>query len=354
MRNPGEPVRAVLALLVGAALSSLAPTSALAAPPLSRGEILAAVGNGLVHRFLPDGTFVGALDTDTDAQYVTGMCVDRGLALYVTERSAGLMSKFDATGALVASAFSSGMSGPESCAVDAQGNVLVSLTGGGIRKVSPAGTTLATYPSSRADFMDLAPDGCTAIFTDEGVVAARWNVCANEALAPLSTTLPGPCFGIRYRSNGEVLVACGGQAVRLSPSGSVLKTYSGPALEPPSSSLLPLTLDPDGASFWTGDYANGRVYKLDIATGAQLATFVAAPISFLDALLVFAPAPKRGDANGDGRVDVSDVFYLVSTLFAGGPPPAGNCDVDGNGAADVADVFSMVSYLFAGGPPPVI
>lgn len=30
---------------------------------------------------------------------------------------------------------------------------------------------------------------------------------------------------------------------------------------------------------------------------------------------------KAGDVNGDGLVDVSDVFFLINFLFAGGPPP---------------------------------
>jgi virginiamycin B lyase len=29
----------------------------------------------------------------------------------------------------------------------------------------------------------------------------------------------------------------------------------------------------------------------------------------------------QGDANGDGTVDVADVFYVINFLFAGGPPP---------------------------------
>jgi hypothetical protein len=28
-----------------------------------------------------------------------------------------------------------------------------------------------------------------------------------------------------------------------------------------------------------------------------------------------------GDADGSGAVDVSDVFYLINYLFAGGPAP---------------------------------
>jgi hypothetical protein len=60
----------------------------------------------------------------------------------------------------------------------------------------------------------------------------------------------------------------------------------------------------------------------------------------------------RGDANGDGKVDVADVFYLINALFAGGPPPLGVADVNGDGKVDVADVFYLINYLFAGGPSP--
>jgi len=62
-----------------------------------------------------------------------------------------------------------------------------------------------------------------------------------------------------------------------------------------------------------------------------------------------------GDANGDGKVTVSDVVYLVSYLFKGGPPPNpirvgdANCD----GKVTVADVVYLVSYLFKGGPLPI-
>jgi Carbohydrate binding domain len=37
--------------------------------------------------------------------------------------------------------------------------------------------------------------------------------------------------------------------------------------------------------------------------------------------LVLRRIPIRGDANGDGTVDVADVFYLINYLFAGGPEP---------------------------------
>jgi alpha-L-arabinofuranosidase len=60
-----------------------------------------------------------------------------------------------------------------------------------------------------------------------------------------------------------------------------------------------------------------------------------------------------GDANGDGTVDVADVFWLVNALFAGGPAPIGSGDANGDGNFDVADVFYLINSLFAGGPAPL-
>jgi hypothetical protein len=60
----------------------------------------------------------------------------------------------------------------------------------------------------------------------------------------------------------------------------------------------------------------------------------------------------RGDANGDGFVDIADVFYLINFLFAGGPPTFGAADADGVGGLSIADVFFLINYLYAGGPAP--
>jgi hypothetical protein len=60
-----------------------------------------------------------------------------------------------------------------------------------------------------------------------------------------------------------------------------------------------------------------------------------------------------GDANGDGAVDLVDVFYLINTLFAGGPPAASEVDVNADGTVDVSDIFYLINFLFAGGPKPL-
>jgi hypothetical protein len=62
----------------------------------------------------------------------------------------------------------------------------------------------------------------------------------------------------------------------------------------------------------------------------------------------------RGDANGSGGRDISDVFYMINALFASGPTPPNQCagDADHNGTFNIADVFFMINFFFASGPAP--
>jgi hypothetical protein len=124
-------------------------------------------------------------------------------------------------------------------------------------------------------------------------------------------------------------------------------------------SLLPLALNgwltvthalEAGAGVDSGDLAgctdeNGgpltvdqRGVKRPIGTRCDLGAFEKEPI---------------GDSEGDGSVKVSDVFYLINFIFAGGAPPHGRANVNGDTSIDVSDVFYLINYLFAGGMPPV-
>lgn len=65
-------------------------------------------------------------------------------------------------------------------------------------------------------------------------------------------------------------------------------------------------------------------------------------------------APAPGDSNGDGAVNVADVFYLINHLFAGGPITLGEGgDANGDDMVTVSDIFYLINHLFAGGPAPV-
>jgi len=63
----------------------------------------------------------------------------------------------------------------------------------------------------------------------------------------------------------------------------------------------------------------------------------------------------RGDVNRSMQIDISDITYMVTYLFEGGPSPvtvqAG--DVNANATTNITDLTYLVDYLFNGGPPPV-
>jgi len=78
----------------------------------------------------------------------------------------------------------------------------------------------------------------------------------------------------------------------------------------------------------------------------------AVPVDTL--LQIYEAAFIRGDATGDGVIDISDVVYLLNYLFVGGPAPvplaAG--DANSDGVVDASDLVYLLNYLFVGGPPP--
>ena len=63
---------------------------------------------------------------------------------------------------------------------------------------------------------------------------------------------------------------------------------------------------------------------------------------------------RRGDANGDGRVDISDSVAVLSYLFLGATTPGclDAADVDDSGDLDITDGASINIFLFLGGTAP--
>jgi hypothetical protein len=61
-----------------------------------------------------------------------------------------------------------------------------------------------------------------------------------------------------------------------------------------------------------------------------------------------------GNVNGDTEIDISDIVYLVSYIFGGGPAPDpfADGDTDCSGAVDVDDAVYLVVYVFGSGPEP--
>lgn len=74
----------------------------------------------------------------------------------------------------------------------------------------------------------------------------------------------------------------------------------------------------------------------------------------LPAKMTVIPAYMCGDASADNVVNVSDVVYLISFIFSGGPDPSPYVAGDGDcsGVINVSDVVYLLNYIFASGPEP--
>jgi len=283
-------------------LAGLAASPAVA--QFQTGDVLAGVGAGKIKRFNPSGALQQTIDSATTSDETTGMCFDAARNLFGTLFTISQVAKYDGSGTLLTNTFGGFYSNPESCVVDAAGNIFVGQAGSNqIKKVDPAGSlimnfTVAIGPRG-TDWIDLASDQCTMHYTSEGSVIKQFNVCTNTQLADFATGLPGgPCYAHRIRPNGEELVACSSTVHRVGSSGTILQSYPGSGLTPPTSALFALNLDPDGASFWTGDINSGQVYRIDIGSGAQVSSWNAgivgrsmAGLTVVGEIVVAQPTP---------------------------------------------------------------
>jgi hypothetical protein len=289
--HSGNKLSAILILAILAVLPTLAVPMAFAAPPVpfATGDVIAGVGGGQLSQFSNTGVLKDTLDTTTGSSEDTGMCFLASGDLLTTNwpgNSYG-MSQFDTNGNLVNKFWAppATFSGhPESCVVDNSGDVYVGQTDGThIYKFDSAGNLLNTYTPTiidtrGIDWLDLAADQCTIYYAGEGSSIQTFNVCTNTQGPAFVTGLVAPCFALRIRSGGDVMIACAGDAYHISSTGTILMTYPRSGLVTPtggseSSELFALNLDPDGTSFWTAGYTTGNIYRIDIATGAQITVF---------------------------------------------------------------------------------
>jgi len=286
--------RVFLGVLLPIAVLLLPTPSARAnGVPFQTGDVLAGVGNGKIKHFSSAGTLLDTLDTGTTCSEQLGMAFKSNGHLLATSSfgscfGSGRVVEFDNSGNLIGPFGGPYSSSTESIVVDSAGNVYVGQPDGSrqVLKFSSTGALINAYnpqiQDRGTDWIDLAADQCTLHYTSEGSSMKQFSVCTSSQLPDFSTGLAGPCFAHRIRPNFEELVACAGLAYRLDKSGSVMQTYNLPG----TTLLFALNLDPDNKSFWTADYFNGTVFRIDIETGAIVTQFNANKTTELSGLAV--------------------------------------------------------------------
>ena len=253
----------VVMLAVGLLLGSITYAHAAA---FMFGDIFASVSSGNVRHYRADGTFLETLNIGAGG-YTTGMAFDASGNLYVTGFSAGTVAKFDNNGNLLGN-FASGLPTPESIVFDNGGNAYVGTLSGGIRKFDSAGTPLGTSGPGRVDWLDLKADQSTMLYTTESSNIMAVDVSTNTPLADFASGISGSAYALRVLSDGGVLLADGTDVKRLDAGGTVIQTYDIGGED----SWFALNLNPDGNSFWSGNFNSSNLYEFDIASGANTQT----------------------------------------------------------------------------------
>ena len=261
-------------LFVSFAAAWSASTYAL---PFEEGNVFAAVGLGRVAHYDKDGNFLEILDT-TEGGFTTGMAFDGAGNLYVTDFSAGAISRFDNNGVLLEAEFvntgvdAPGNSSPESIVFDAAGNFYVGHADGNadVLKYNAAGTLLDVFDvgteSRGSDWIDLAADQRTLVYTSEGFTVFQYDVVADTQLADFATLADRPAFALRLLGDGGLLVSDSVNIKRLDSAGATIQTYDVAG----NDNFFSLNLDPDGTSFWAGDFSTNDLFKFDIDSGTLL------------------------------------------------------------------------------------
>ena len=87
------------------------------------------------------------------------------------------------------------------------------------------------------------------------------------------------------------------------------------------------------------------------------ALYVASPATNAIFRILAYPTGKpflRGETNGDGKVDIGDVVFILQFLFEAGPAPVclDGADANDDGRVDISDPVYLLFFLFDAGPPP--
>jgi hypothetical protein len=165
----------------------------------------------------------------------------------------------------------------ESIVFDAAGSFYVGHADGtrALEKYDATGALVASFaPATEdrgTDWNDLAADQVTMFYTSEAESIKRFSVSgAGAQLADLAT-VAGESFALRLLAPGDgsggLLVANLGRVAKLDGAGNVVRSD---ALD---GCLFSLNLDPNGTSYWAGDFCSSNVYKVNIATGAVETSF---------------------------------------------------------------------------------
>ncbi len=276
------------------------------------GDVFASVGGstGEVQQYSAAGALKDTLNTGVSG-FNTGSTFDKSGNLYVTNFASSSVTKFAGPGdPHTTSSFGSGYAIPESIVLNATGDVYVGNLNNGIRHFDGAGNFLGSIlGTTRIDWMDLAADQTTMLYTQEGNSIKTVNVVTGVAGADFATGL-SEAFALRILSGGDVLVADDVNIKRFDSAGALVQTYDIAGRD----TWFSLNLNADGRSFWSGTFGDGILNRFDIETGAVLqAIDTGVGSGQLFGVSVFGEVTQGCGTNCGGTVPEPASLFLLGT-----------------------------------------
>ncbi len=219
---------------------------------------------------------------------------------------------------------------------------------------------------------------------------ATWNTVSARCMSPICSTMFDAGVAVNYfgvTGSGADTIGFWGVSI-FSPgmhpgfSEVVLGITIGPI--PPGSNGLTICLDssffpPSGTWMWGSNTTNywpswsgGHCFQVYHVPGCEDMDADGVPDMADNCPEVYNPdqadfdgdcigdactscCALRGDMNHSGAIDISDVVYLVTYFFYGGPEPPclDEADLNDSGTVDISDLTYLVNYMFNQGPLPV-
>lgn len=258
-------------------------TGASAAPNniWNYGDLFIGVSGGQYQVRDPAGVLKETLSTG-GTMFTLGCAFDSAQNLYVTELYESVVSRFAGpTPPHTNTLFGGGYSFPTSIVFDRAGNVYVGNVHNGILQFAPDGTFIRTVINTRVDSFDIAADQNTILYTQQSHDIKTVSISTGLPGANFTTGTATQAVSIRILPDGGALLTdlsltgIGGEVKRYNAAGVVIATYNVSGEYP---FWYALSLDPDGKSFWAGNYGSSNYYKFNIATGG-VDTQIAGPFN---------------------------------------------------------------------------
>ncbi len=326
-------------------------------------DVFAAVGSGKIAWWRPNAcgiptsaTFQGFLTASVSNTFMTGMAFNKpscdlgagNPCLYATMFDSQAVAVFDNTGAFLGTCGTGYNGNPESIVIDLASTPKVIFVGqaGGTHQIlkfnlnCSTGTPASFSPATErvgTDWIDLAADLCTMLYTSEGFHVKSFNICTNTQNPDFAALPTGSAFALRIRpvgtgsgGNGSVLVADTSFDVHVSNVGGVINTCdSGSA---GAGGLFSLNLLPGGNESVSGSFGNNQVDYMTVPNCDAGKT---------------TPDFSFNAVAGTGCTGTCQLFGLsvFGEVTVSQPPPS--ADIDGDGIPDSVELSPAMQALGA-------